>query len=130
MTPGAISAPTSSLDTAALVSKGSDSNHKNQKGKVTCEHCKKIGHTRDTCWDIHGKPADWKPKKGKQRSYQTSHDVPPDKPDSIPEIDKEQLGKLLEMLSVLQKNEKNQKLNPTASVAHKGPLIGEDDWQC
>lgn len=29
-----------------------------------CEHCQKSGHTKETCWDIHGKPPDWKPNKG------------------------------------------------------------------
>lgn len=23
-----------------------------------CEHCKKVGHTKSTCWDIYGKPPD------------------------------------------------------------------------
>ncbi|CAN1338667.1 Retrovirus-related Pol polyprotein from transposon TNT 1-94 [Linum perenne] len=26
----------------------------------TCEHCRKLGHTKATCWDIIGKPAGWK----------------------------------------------------------------------
>ncbi|KAF7803825.1 Retrovirus-related Pol polyprotein from transposon RE1 [Senna tora] len=27
-----------------------------------CDHCHKKGHTKDTCWEIHGKPATWKPR--------------------------------------------------------------------
>ncbi|KAF7839590.1 protein ENHANCED DISEASE RESISTANCE 2-like [Senna tora] len=27
-----------------------------------CDHCHKKGHTKDTCWEIHGKPANWKPR--------------------------------------------------------------------
>ena len=30
--------------------------------RIYCEHCKKMGHTKDTCWTLHGKPAEWKPK--------------------------------------------------------------------
>ncbi|XP_024030846.1 uncharacterized protein LOC112094389 [Morus notabilis] len=34
-----------------------------RKGRAWCDHCAKPGHTKDTCWKIHGKPADWKPSK-------------------------------------------------------------------
>lgn len=30
------------------------------KGRPWCEHCKKPGHVKETCWKIHGKPLDWK----------------------------------------------------------------------
>lgn len=30
-------------------------------GRLWCDVCKKPTHTIDTCWKIHGKPADWKP---------------------------------------------------------------------
>ena len=29
-----------------------------QSKRTYCEHCKKLGHTKDTCWTLHGKPAD------------------------------------------------------------------------
>ena len=35
--------------------------NKAKKGRPYCDHCKKSGHTRETCWEIHGKPANWKP---------------------------------------------------------------------
>ncbi|XP_054801956.1 uncharacterized protein LOC129305836 isoform X2 [Prosopis cineraria] len=128
------------LDSATLVSKSSDTNQKNQKGKVTCEHCKKIGHTCDTCWDIHGKSTDWKPRKGKTRGYQASHDVPLDKIDSTlsaPKIDKEQLGatdhmtsdsKLFSTYVPNAGNETVTTANGSLSIAGTGFLIGEDDW--
>nr|DAD41271.1 TPA_asm: hypothetical protein HUJ06_015594 [Nelumbo nucifera] len=31
-------------------------------GRPWCEHCHRPGHTKETCWKLHGKPADWKPK--------------------------------------------------------------------
>lgn len=31
--------------------------------KQVCDYCNKPYHTRETCWDLHGKPADWKPRK-------------------------------------------------------------------
>ena len=33
-----------------------------QSKRTYCEHCKKLGHTKDTCWTLHGKPADRKPR--------------------------------------------------------------------
>ena len=34
-----------------------------RKGRPWCDHCSKPGHTKDTCWKIHDKPADWRPSK-------------------------------------------------------------------
>ena len=33
-----------------------------QKDKPQCEHYNKPHHTKETCWKIHGKPLNWKPK--------------------------------------------------------------------
>nr|XP_004513812.1 uncharacterized protein LOC101489272 [Cicer arietinum] len=41
---------------SALAVKGSY-----KKSRGWCDHCKKSGHNKETCWVIHGKPADWKP---------------------------------------------------------------------
>ncbi|KAF7812092.1 Retrovirus-related Pol polyprotein from transposon RE1 [Senna tora] len=35
-----------------------------------CDHCHKKGHTKDTCWEIHGKPPNWKPR---SRSFAAHH---------------------------------------------------------
>ncbi|PKI65410.1 hypothetical protein CRG98_014149 [Punica granatum] len=36
------------------------------RGRPHCDYCDRMGHTRNTCWKLHGKPADWEPKsKGK-----------------------------------------------------------------
>ncbi|KAJ9673002.1 hypothetical protein PVL29_026326 [Vitis rotundifolia] len=40
-----------------------------QSKRTYCEHCKKLGHTKDTCWALHGKPADWKPRQSKAQSH-------------------------------------------------------------
>ncbi|KZV41971.1 hypothetical protein F511_19017 [Dorcoceras hygrometricum] len=29
---------------------------------VKCEYCSKPNHTKETCWDLHGKPLNWKPR--------------------------------------------------------------------
>ena len=53
-----------------------------QSKRTYCEHCKKLGHTKDTCWTLHGKPADWKPKQpnkayGHQASTETQANKTP-----------------------------------------------------
>lgn len=55
-----------SSEASALAARSGDQKN---KGKIVCAHCKKTGHTKDTCWDVHGEPPDWKPKKGKGRGY-------------------------------------------------------------
>ncbi|XP_073064583.1 uncharacterized protein [Primulina eburnea] len=35
-----------------------------------CDHYRKLGHTKDTCWKIHGKPPDWKPRDQNSRGDQ------------------------------------------------------------
>ena len=38
-------------------------NNQQKKGnRPWCEHCRRTGHTKETCWKIHGKPTDWKPR--------------------------------------------------------------------
>ncbi|XP_075515435.1 uncharacterized protein LOC142550082 [Primulina tabacum] len=49
----------SANDTSALVSRGNDPGYNlDKKKKPWCDHCKKAWHTRETCWKLHGKPAD------------------------------------------------------------------------
>ena len=50
---------------------------KPQSGRPWCEHCRKPGHTKDTCWEIHGKPPNWKPcQNNRPRSYQAQAQIP------------------------------------------------------
>jgi hypothetical protein len=48
-------------DSSAPMSRSVDSDNDGHK-KPWCEHCKKPWHTKETCWKLHGKPANWKPK--------------------------------------------------------------------
>ena len=67
------SSPTPTMEGPALYTHISSQNQgkKLKKGRPWCEHCKKPGHTKETCWKIHGKLADWKPNHAKndQESY-------------------------------------------------------------
>lgn len=42
-------------------SNGNDSRG-TRRDRPWCSHCSKLGHTKETCWRLHGKPADWKPR--------------------------------------------------------------------
>ncbi|KAL5851107.1 hypothetical protein ACOSQ3_006225 [Xanthoceras sorbifolium] len=50
---------------SALAVRGPQVHHADEnrprKGRPWCDHCHKHGHSKDTCWKLHGKPADWKP---------------------------------------------------------------------
>ncbi|KAL5821546.1 hypothetical protein ACOSQ3_023428 [Xanthoceras sorbifolium] len=53
------------VETSALVSQDISAykgytRKPDDKPKVWCDHCNKPRHTRDTCWKLHGKPANWK----------------------------------------------------------------------
>ena len=51
-----------------------------QSKRTYCEHCKKLGHTKDTCWALHGKPPYWKPRHPiKAHSHQASTETQADK---------------------------------------------------
>ena len=56
-----------------------------QSKRTYCEHCKKLGHAKDTCWTLHGKPTNWKPRQpNKAHSHQASSETQADK--TPPEI--------------------------------------------
>ncbi|XP_057982358.1 uncharacterized protein LOC131167576 [Malania oleifera] len=61
-------------DASALALKGPGGpSQRPQRGKIWCEHCRKKGHSKNTCWEIHGKPADWRPRQyHKNRGYQAN----------------------------------------------------------
>ena len=59
---------------------GSSGPSPRQSKRTYCEHCKKLGHTKDTCWTLHGKPTDWKPRQpNKAHSLQASTETQADK---------------------------------------------------
>ena len=96
-----------------------------QKGRLWCDHCKKSNHSRDTCWEIHGKPADWKPRM-KNKGYQAaaSNQNQKEKSDSPSPFNSEQLEKLYELFSNFQASgQVSTSSNPSASLAHQGNFL-------
>ncbi|KAL5565077.1 hypothetical protein UlMin_028241 [Ulmus minor] len=49
---------TSTVEVSALYTHNSSQDNKSKKVRPWCKHCKKPGHTKETCWKIHGKLAD------------------------------------------------------------------------
>ncbi|XP_052182681.1 uncharacterized protein LOC127795193 [Diospyros lotus] len=111
-------------ENSAMIAQGNSFNRdKQQKNRPVCEHCKKVGHTKDICWKLHGKPANWKPAREKEgrgntAEAQTNAEVNP--------FSKEQLEALQKILQQTLQN------NTTGSgtLASKGIGLGEEDWQC
>lgn len=80
-----------------------------EKPRVWCDHCHKPRHTKDTCWLIHGKPADWKPK---NKRLQPSANAAVEQPILFSQ---EQIDQLLKLL----KSNPNAGI-PNCSIAHSG----------
>lgn len=90
-----------------------------EKPRVWCDFCNKPRHTRETCWRIHGKPVNWKGKASDKsgRTFPTANEAET--------FTKEQMEHLLTMLKTNPVSG-----TPNASIAHTGPELEEDDWQC
>ncbi|KAL6323499.1 hypothetical protein AAG906_039074 [Vitis piasezkii] len=80
-----------------------NSENRQKKGRPWCDHCRKLGHSRENCWKSHGKPADWKPSKPFNDREGSAHSivVSEDKPTSTKTspFTKEQLDMLQQLMS-------------------------------
>ena len=84
-----------------------------EKSRICCDHCNRPRHTQETCWKIHGKPANWKGShEGRFSRTPAAHEA-----ESI-SFDKGQMDQLLKLLK------SNSKLlsTPNASVAQAGSI--------
>ncbi|KAH7665241.1 RNA-directed DNA polymerase protein [Dioscorea alata] len=91
-----------------------------QGNRPWCEHCKKLGHTKEVCWKIHGKPANWQ--SSSNRSFQASQGnvAAFQKSEGTDPFNQEQIEALRKMLqSTIQSALKSSEGN-TATVAQKG----------
>ncbi|KZV40185.1 DNA repair protein complementing XP-C cell [Dorcoceras hygrometricum] len=124
----------------ALVSRniGKFANHQSRPGPkgegVKCEYCNKPNHTKETCWDLHGKPPNWKPRFQKQkgresRAHQSGVEEEAGVFSGMPTFSKEQLGQLYRLLQSPQFT-KPVPVASSSSVAQQGFGLGDDDWQC
>lgn len=47
--------------TSARESLSAPSDNRPCCGRPWCDHCRRRGHVKDSCWKLHGKPPNWKP---------------------------------------------------------------------
>ncbi|XP_052207458.1 uncharacterized protein LOC127811542 [Diospyros lotus] len=98
--------------------------------KIWRDHCKKPYHTKATCWKIHGKLANWKPRPRKESSrFAYNVEVSAETKPSL-NLFEDQIQALYRLLNqgTIQSSSNNPQ--STASMALQGPSIGENDWQC
>ncbi|GMP28363.1 hypothetical protein CsSME_00003947 [Camellia sinensis var. sinensis] len=112
-----------------------DNRQKNKGGRPWCDHCRKPGHSRETCWKIHGKPTDWKPRQPLEKEGRGNHagtnELSP-QPEASP-FTKEQMEMLQKLMSPILQSQSGSSSNHiigSGTLAHKGFGFGEDDWQC
>ena len=112
--------PLTEMENSALVSRSTESDGERRK-KPQCDHCKKPGHTKETCWKIHGKPPNWKKKSGSEnRAFQASHEENQGQQvtsEAFP-FTKEQLEHLYNLFQSPQ-----FRVNPSCSLAQKGNFV-------
>ncbi|XP_075508773.1 uncharacterized protein LOC142545460 [Primulina tabacum] len=132
-------------DLTALASRNNSNNH--PKGRPWCDHCKRPGHTKETCWKIHGKPLDWKPNRNQEREARANTVTQPSHHAPTP-FTKDQMDALQKMftqvgiqstvatsspgvgLHVSQSSSTPWIVDSGASDHMTGYELGEDDWQC
>ncbi|PON52788.1 hypothetical protein PanWU01x14_206300 [Parasponia andersonii] len=84
-----------------------------------CDHYQCPGHTKDTCWKIHGKPANWKPKKQYDRChFQAAAEEEKTEKGGIV-FSKKQLEQLHALITQTQSLGTSQ-ANPSCLIAQKG----------
>ncbi|CAH9092523.1 unnamed protein product [Cuscuta epithymum] len=127
--PGVSDAAPTRPEMSAMVTSKPDFNNRFPKksDRPTCEHCNKVGHIKAKCWKLHGKPADLpRPFNDNKSALQVSQPTPssPRASPSTPEqsfFSKDNLEQLFKLWTTHQSS---------SSLAQKGPMLREDDWQC
>ncbi|KAG5219081.1 Retrovirus-related polyprotein from transposon [Salix suchowensis] len=124
-----------SMEGSALVSRASSWDSR-KKGRPWCDHCQKPGHTKETCWKIHGKPSNWKPSRlsndKESRAYVAA--ISDDNRQRLNNTPADPFTK--EQLEILQKLfSQNSTTTGSGMAAQKGTEstgfgFGEEDWQC
>ena len=87
----------------------------NERPRVWCDFCNKPRHTRENCWKIHGKPANWK---GKTCDKPGRAIIPIANEDETSPFTTEQMEHLLALLKF-----NSTSGTPSVSVAHTGKDI-------
>ncbi|RVX07367.1 Retrovirus-related Pol polyprotein from transposon TNT 1-94 [Vitis vinifera] len=95
--------PAPTLDASALAAQSFNSSggDRQKRDRPWCDYCKKLGHYKEACWKLHGKPADWKPKPRFDRDGR-AHVAANSESTSVPDpspFNKEQMEMLQKLLA-------------------------------
>ncbi|GLT64494.1 hypothetical protein SLA2020_369830 [Shorea laevis] len=119
------------IEATALAARG-------PSGRSRCDHCKRLGHTKERCYEIIGYPVNWKPGIGKTKTKGEAQKTGREKDHAfvanaahepieelsnqspISGLSKEQYDQLISLLGG------NTILNHSAN--HVGPYLEETDW--
>ncbi|RVW54511.1 Retrovirus-related Pol polyprotein from transposon TNT 1-94 [Vitis vinifera] len=101
-----------------------------ERGRPWCDHCRKPGHSRETCWKIHGKLVDWKSRQPLEKEGRGNHvatDEQSPQPEASP-FNKEQMEMLQKLLSPLlsvqsQTDSSSNQVIGSGTLAHKGNFL-------
>lgn len=96
-----------------------NNNSRQRRGRPWCDHCKRPGHLKETCWKIHGKPTERKQRPGYEREGRANSATTAD--DASAETNpftKEQLKVLQELFSKTQNS-----TTGTSMLTQKGNFI-------
>lgn len=114
----------STTESSALAAPGQQTSNVqwNRSNQPWCEHCRRTRHTKETCWKIHGKPADWKPRYSQDKDGRGNVATTETRKQSEPSpFSKEQMKLLPKMLQESFTNALTS--TGTASVAQKDHLL-------
>ncbi|RVW59858.1 Retrovirus-related Pol polyprotein from transposon RE1 [Vitis vinifera] len=103
-----------------------DNRQKIKGGRPWCDHCRKSGHSRETCWKIHGKPVDWKPRQPLEKEGRGNHVATDEQSPQLEAspFNKEQMEMLQKLLSPLlsvqsQTGSSSNQVIGSGTLAHK-----------
>ncbi|XP_073290956.1 uncharacterized protein [Primulina huaijiensis] len=104
------------------------SDSKTRKPRPYCDHCRKPGHTRDTCWKIHGKPLDWKPRNKTDQTPQGNSVTSSMLNQEQLEVIQNLINKAISIKACVPSPVPP---NPNSgNVAQQGSGLGDDEWMC
>ena len=115
----------SSNNGSTLATKEPNSQHfdsQRRSNRPRCDHCNRVGHTRETCWKIHGKPSNWKSNRTQEnepQGYRATNDEPPQSNNSTNRIPFSQ--ERMELLQkLLTRDPSSTSTIGSSSIAQKG----------
>ncbi|GMI70061.1 hypothetical protein HRI_000675400 [Hibiscus trionum] len=122
--------PNTQPEGAALVT---HSTNKPRREKPWCDHCRKVGHVKENCWKLHGKPANWKPQRLKQKPDGSAHMASTDIAGQNLRASDYMTGdqSLFHTYQSLHASSQIKTADGSLSaVLGTGYGLGEGDWQC